>query len=140
MSTKLFTFKGGVHPPTNKHTQNVPIENAVDPKIVVIPMSQHIGAPCDPLVAVGDTVKVGQKIGESKAFMSVPVHSSVSGTVKKIEPHYVPGGAKVNCIVIESDGNFEVHESVQPKGNVEDLTKEQILAIIKEAGMARSEE
>ncbi|WP_312811325.1 electron transport complex subunit RsxC [Sedimentibacter sp.] len=136
MSTKLFTFKGGVHPPTNKHTQNVPIENAVDPKIVVIPMSQHIGAPCDPLVAVGDTVKVGQKIGESKAFMSVPVHSSVSGTVKKIEPHYVPGGAKVNCIVIESDGNFEVHESVQPKGNVEDLTKEQILAIIKEAGMA----
>ncbi len=137
MSTKLFTFKGGVHPPTNKTlTQNVPIENAVDPKIVVIPLSQHIGAPCDPLVAVGDTVKVGQKIGESKAFVSVPVHSSVSGTVKKIEQHYVPGGSKVNCIVIESDGKFEVHESVQPKGKVEDLSKEEILAIIKEAGMA----
>jgi len=137
MSTKLFTFKGGVHPPTNKSlTQNVPIENAVDPKVVVIPLSQHIGAPCDPLVAVGDTVKVGQKIGESKAFMSVPVHSSVSGTVKKIEHHYVPGGAKVNCIVIESDGKFEVHESVQPKGKVENLTKEEILSIIKEAGMA----
>ncbi|HBV68839.1 MAG TPA: electron transport complex subunit RsxC, partial [Clostridiales bacterium] len=120
MSTKLFTFKGGVHPPTNKTlTQNVPIENAVDPKVVVIPLSQHIGAPCDPLVAVGDTVKVGQKIGESKAFMSVPVHSSVSGTVKKIENHFVPGGAKINCIVIESDGKFEVHESVQPKGKVE---------------------
>jgi electron transport complex protein RnfC len=137
MSTKLFTFKGGVHPPTNKTlTQNVPIENAVDPKIVVIPMSQHIGAPCDPLVAVGDTVKVGQKIGESKAFMSVPVHSSVSGTVKKIEQRTIPNGSKVTSVIIESDGNFEVHESVQPKGNVEDLTKEQILSIIKEGGMA----
>lgn len=137
MSTKLFTFKGGVHPPTNKTlTQNVPIEDAVDPKVVVIPMSQHIGAPCDPLVKVGDSVKVGQKIGESKAFMSVPVHSSVSGTVKKIEQHYVPNGSKVSCVVIESDGNFEIHESVQPKGNIENLTKEDILAIIKEAGMA----
>lgn len=137
MSTKLFTFKGGVHPPTNKTiTQNVPIENAVDPGTVVIPLSQHIGAPCDPLVAVGDKVKVGQKIGESKAFVSVPVHSSVSGTVKKIEQHYVPGGSKVNCIVIESDGKYDVHESVQPKGEVEKLTKEEILSIIKEAGMA----
>lgn len=137
MSTKLFTFKGGVHPPTNKTiTQNVPIENAVDPGTVVIPLSQHIGAPCDPLVAVGNKVKVGQKIGESKAFVSVPVHSSVSGTVKKIEQHYVPGGSKVNCIVIESDGKYDVHESVQPKGEVEKLTKEEILSIIKEAGMA----
>lgn len=137
MSTKLFTFKGGVHPPTNKTlTHNVPIEEAVDPKVVVIPMSQHIGAPNDPIVAVGEAVKVGQKIGESKAFMSVPVHSSVSGTVKKIEQHYVPGGSKVNCVVIESDGKFEVHDSVKPKGKIEDLSKEEILAIIKEGGMA----
>ncbi|MFA9422164.1 MAG: electron transport complex subunit RsxC [Sedimentibacter sp.] len=137
MSTKLFTFKGGIHPPQNKTlTQNVPIEDAVDPKIVVIPLSQHIGAPCDPLVAVGDTVKVGQKIGESKAFVSTPVHASVSGTVKKIEPRQVPGGCKVNSIIIESDGKNEIHESVQPKGNIEDLTKEEILSIIKESGMA----
>lgn len=137
MSTKLFTFKGGVHPPTSKTlTQNVPIEDAVEPKTVIIPLSQHIGAPCDPLVSVGDTVKVGQKIGESKAFMSVPVHSSVSGTVKKIEKHYVPNGSKVNCVVIESDGKLEVHESVRSKGTVEELTKEEVLAIIKEGGMA----
>ena len=117
MSTKLFTFKGGVHPPHSKSlTQNVPIEDAVAPEIVVIPLSQHIGAPCDPLVAVGDTVKVGQKIGESKAFVSVPVHASVSGTVKKIEQRQVPGGAKVNSVIIESDGKFEVHESVQQIG------------------------
>ena len=137
MSTKLFTFKGGVHPPQSKSlTQNVPIEDAKAPDIVVIPLSQHIGAPCDPLVAVGDTVKVGQKIGESKAFVSVPVHSSVSGTVKKIEPRQVPGGAKVNSIIIESDGKLEVHESVQPKGTLDNLSKEDILSIIKEAGMA----
>lgn len=137
MSTKLFTFKGGVHPPHSKSlTQNVPIEEIPAPNLVVIPLSQHIGAPCDPLVAVGDTVKVGQKIGDSKAFVSVPVHSSVSGTVKKIEQRPVPGGAKVNCVIIESDGKYEVHESVQPKGDLEDLSKEDILSIIREAGMA----
>jgi len=137
MSTKLFTFRGGVHPPQGKSfTQIVPIEEAPDPDIVVIPLSQHIGAPCDPLVAVGDKVKVGQKIGESKAFVSVPVHASVSGTVKKIESHQVPGGAKVKSIIIESDGKYEVHESVKPKGELEDLSREDILSIIKEAGMA----
>ena len=137
MSTKLFTFKGGVHPPHSKAlTQNVPIEEAPAPELVVIPLSQHIGAPCDPLVAVGETVKVGQKIGDSKAFVSVPVHSSVSGTVKKIEQRPVPGGTKVNCIIIENDGKYDVHESVQPKGDLENLSREDILSIIREAGMA----
>lgn len=136
MSAKVFTFKGGIHPPHHKEkTESLPIENALDPKIVVIPLSQHIGAPCDPLVAVGDYVKVGQKIGESKAFVSAPVHSSVSGTVKKIGLHQTPGGSKVNCITIESDGLFNVHESVQPKGDIDKLTREEILSIIKEAGI-----
>lgn len=136
MSTKGFTFKGGIHPPHNKRqTEKMPIENAIEPKYVVIPLSQHIGAPCDPLVVAGDKVKVGQKIGESKAFMSAPIHSSVSGTVKRIELHQTTGGAKVNCITIESDGLFEVHESVKTNGNIEDLSKEEILAIIKEAGI-----
>jgi electron transport complex protein RnfC len=114
----------------------VPIEEAPAPELVVIPLSQHIGAPCDPLVAVGETVKVGQKIGDSKAFVSVPVHSSVSGTVKKIEQRPVPGGTKVNCIIIENDGKYDVHESVQPKGDLENLSREDILSIIREAGMA----
>jgi len=136
MSTKGFTFKGGIHAPHyKKQTEKMPIENAIEPKYVVIPLSQHIGAPCDSLVVAGDKVKVGQKIGESKAFMSAPIHSSVSGTVKRIELHQTTGGAKVNCITIESDGLFEVHESVKPKGNIEDLSKEEILAIIKEAGI-----
>lgn len=136
MSTKGFTFKGGIHPPhSKKQTEKMPIENAIEPKYVVIPLSQHIGAPCDPLVVAGDKVKVGQKIGESKAFVSAPVHSSVSGTVKRIELHQTTGGSKVSCIIIESDGLFEVHESVKPKGNIEDFTKEEVLAIIKEAGL-----
>jgi len=118
----LKTFKGGVHPGDYKSaTEGKPVVSAKAPAVAIIPLSQHIGAPCDPLVAVGDTVKVGQKIGESKAFVSVPVHASVSGTVKKIEPRQVPGGAKVNSIIIENDGNYEVHESVKPKGNLEDL-------------------
>ncbi|WP_326909353.1 electron transport complex subunit RsxC [Sedimentibacter sp. MB31-C6] len=136
MSAKVFTFRGGIHPPHHKtKTENVAIENALEPNIVVIPLSQHIGAPCDSLVTVGEKVKVGQKIGESKAFVSSPVHSSVSGTVKKIDVHQITTGAKVSCITIESDGLFEIHESVRPKGKLEDLSKEEVLAIIKEAGL-----
>ncbi|MDD2495300.1 MAG: electron transport complex subunit RsxC [Tissierellia bacterium] len=133
---KEFTFKGGIHAPHFKEqTEKMPIEDAIEPKYVVIPLSQHIGAPCEPLVAVGEHVKVGQKIGESKAFVSAPVHSSISGTVKRIELHQTPGGSKVKSIVIESDGLFEVHESVNPKGNIEDLSKDEILGIIKDAGL-----
>ena len=136
MSLKGYTFKGGVHTPHFKEqTEKMPIENAIEPKLVVIPLSQHIGAPCEPLVAAGEYVKVGQKIGESKAFVSAPVHSSVSGTVKRIELHQTPGGSKTKSIIIESDNLFEVHESVKPKGNIEDLTKEEILGIIKDAGL-----
>lgn len=135
MSTKMFTFRGGIHPPQNKTlSQSAPIED-FNPKTVVIPLLQHIGAPCDSLVKVGDSVKVGQKIGESKAFMSVPVHASVSGTVKKIETHQVPGGLKVNSITIESDGLYEIDSSVKPKASIESLTKEEIIAFIKESGI-----
>lgn len=136
MSTKGLTFKGGIHPPHfKKQTEHLPIENAKEPEVVYIPLQQHIGAPCESLVAAGDKVKVGQKIGEAKAFVSANVHSSVSGTVKKIELHQTPGGAKTNCVVIESDGLFEVDESIKPFKSIEELTKEEILSIIKEAGL-----
>lgn len=136
MSTKGFTFKGGIHPPHfKKQTEHLEIENAIEPKVVVIPLQQHIGAPCDALVTVGQAVKIGQKIGESKAFVSANVHSSVSGTVKGIEMRNSCGGMKVNCVIIESDGKFDVDESVKPKGSVDKLSKEEILSIIKEAGL-----
>jgi len=117
---KKLTFKGGTHPPhSKKATEKLALEKANAPKIVVIPMQQHIGAPCDPIVAVGDEVKVGQKIGEAKGFVSVPVHSSVSGKVTAIEPRLYSGGTKVTCVVIESDMQDTIHESVTSKGSLE---------------------
>ncbi|MGO1368027.1 MAG: electron transport complex subunit RsxC [Senegalia sp. (in: firmicutes)] len=135
MNLKSHTFKGGIHPPHHKKaTENLAIERARDPKMVFIPMHQHIGAPCEPIVKVGDMVKVGQKIGEAKAFVSAPIHSSISGKVKKIQKLETPTG-NATTIVIESDEKNEIHESVKAKGNIDDLTKEEIVGIIKEAGI-----
>ncbi|KAB3531452.1 electron transport complex subunit RsxC [Alkaliphilus serpentinus] len=132
----FLTFKGGIHPPEFKEpTAHLPIEKAVEPKVVVIPLQQHIGAPAEAIVAVGDTVAIGQKIGEAKGFVSSPVHSSVSGTVKAIEKRPSVSGEDVLSIVIEADGKNEVHPSVSPKGKLEDLKAAEILEIIKEAGI-----
>lgn len=131
----LFSFRGGIHPPHYKETTaRLQVEKAKEPNQVSIPLQQHIGAPCEALVKAGDQVKVGQKIGESKAFVSAPVHSSVSGKVKEIKRMKTPTG-EAQCIVIESDGSNDLHDSVVPKGNLEDLTPEEILNIIKEAGI-----
>ena len=93
---KLLTFKGGTHPNDHKETtQNIPIKELAPSKIMVYPMSQHIGAPCNPVVAVGDDVVMGQLLGESAAFVSAPVHSTVSGKVIAIEKRPHPNGTKV---------------------------------------------
>lgn len=132
----LLTFKGGVHPPHNKkYTEHIAVENAAEPKFVYIPLQQHIGAPCSPLVKVGDNVKVGQRIGEPQGFVSAPVHSSVSGVVKKLEEKPTAVGGKSVCVVIENDFKNEVHESITSKGDLEKLTPDEILNIIKEAGI-----
>ncbi len=132
---KFLSFRGGIHPPHYKEsTERLAVENAIEPSKVVIPLQQHIGAPCEPIVQVGDKVQVGQKIGEAKAFVSAPVHSSVSGEVKQIARLNTAGG-DVQCIVIESDGLNTVHESVGSKGSIENLTGKEILDIIKDAGI-----
>jgi electron transport complex protein RnfC len=131
----LLSFRGGIHPPHSKSmTEHLPVEKALEPETVVIPLQQHIGAPCKPIVEVGEKVKVGQKIGEAGGFVSAPVHSSVSGTVKKIEKRMIINGTGT-CVVIESDGLNEIHESVVPKGDVETLEPKEILDIINEAGI-----
>lgn len=136
MKLENLTFKGGVHIPEHKDlTKDKSIEVAIDPKIVYISLHQHVGSPCEAIVSVGDQVKVGQKIGESKAFLSVPIHSSVSGVVKGISKIYTPDGMKTDCVVIESDGLNELHESVQPIANLDKLSKEQIINFIKDAGI-----
>ncbi len=131
----ILTFKGGIHPPYAKAlTEHLAIEKAPDPQVVVIALQQHIGAPCEPLVKKGDSVEVGQRIGEPVSFISAPVHSSVSGIVKDVVSKEILGGTTV-CVVIESDGLGTVHQSVQPKGNLDSLTGTAILGIIRDAGI-----
>ena len=131
----LLTFKGGIHPDDGKRLAKDKAIVEVKPKgNLIYPLSQHIGAPASPIVAVGDHVKKGQKIAEAGGFVSAPIYASVSGTVKAIEPHFSPTGAKVNCIVVENDGMYEEAEygSVKP---LEEMTKEEILNAIGEAGI-----
>jgi electron transport complex protein RnfC len=86
MEIKHAAFKGGIHPPYNKQfTNQLAIETMPAPQEVVLPMSMHIGAPCKPVVEVGQEVKMGQLIGEAAGFVSANIHASVSGKVKAIE-------------------------------------------------------
>lgn len=131
----LLTFKGGVHPGDGKSLAKDKAIVEVKPKgNLVYPVSQHIGAPANPIVSVGDRVLKGQKIAEAGGFVSAPVYASVSGTVKAIELHFSPVGSKVNSIVVENDEEYEevAYPSVKP---VEDMTKEEILSAIGEAGI-----
>jgi len=99
-------------------------------------MSQHAGAPATPVVAAGDTVKVGQKVGESGGFVSCPVHASVSGTVTAVENRRHPvTGMDVMSVVIESDGKNTIDESVKPQGDLDSLSVDEILDIIREKGI-----
>ena len=132
---RLLTFKGGIHPPYKKEYSNQKaIEKSENPKVVYIPLQQHIGAPSKPIVQVGDLVKVGQKIGEQQGFVSCNVHSSVSGKVIGIKEYDVAGGIG-SCVVVENDFLEEKHESVKSRGSLDDLSKEEIVSIIKEAGI-----
>ena len=130
----ILTFKGGVHPYEGKELSKASaIKKLLPEGDVVIPLSQHIGAPAKACIAVGDRVLVGQKIGEAAGFISANVHSSVSGTVKKIEPHLVAGGNMVECVVIENDGEYE--EYLWKLKPYEEMTKEEKRDAIKEAGI-----
>lgn len=121
----------GIHLPHKKGTAQSATVKLPLPEVVKIPMSQHMGTPCEPTVKVGDTVTVGQKIGDSTAFMSTPVHSSVSGTVKAIEDYLLASGKVCKAVVIETDGNQTVSEDVKPP-QVDDLKS--FVAAIKESG------
>ena len=133
---RLAGYYGGVHPSERKEfTEHLPLKKFPDPEVVVIPLSMHAGAPAEPVVQVGDTVKVGQKIGEAAAFISSPVHSSVSGTVTAIETRRHATRGECLSVVIQSDGKNILHESVQPHKALEDLTPDEIVDIVREAGI-----
>ncbi len=131
----LKTFAGGVHPFEGKElSKDKPIVDLQPTGLMVYPLSQHIGAPAKPVVKVGDAVKKGQLIAEAGSFVSANIHSSVSGTVKKIEARRVAAGGIVNCIVIENDGLYDEveYETVE---DVSTLTNDEIRKKISDAGV-----
>lgn len=131
----LLTFRGGAHPYDGKAlSMDAPIEELKPGAELVFPLSQHIGAPAKPIVGVGERVLAGQKIAEKGGFISANIHSSVSGTVKKIEPRLVATGGMVNSIIIENDGQYEPAPKINERP-VEELSAEEIRGIIEEAGI-----
>ena len=129
-------YYGGVHPSENKElSEHKGLVRFPAPETVVIPMSMHLGAPANPVVSVGDQVKLGQVIGEAAGFISAPVHSSVSGTVIAVENR--PHASRGTClsVVIRNDFQDTLHESIQPNKALDELTGAEIIEIVKNAGI-----
>ncbi len=129
------SFFGGVHPDDMKRLS---CEKAVAPfpapALVTIPMSQHIGAPCKPLVKVGDVVTLGQKIGDNQG-LCVPVHASVSGKVKQVVLKAHTNGSLDMAVVIENDGLYTLCPDCQPRETIDGLSPEELIGILREAGI-----
>lgn len=131
------SFFGGIHPKENKfYTEDCPVQPFPEPDILVVPLSQHIGAPCQALVKKGDIVTMGQKIGDNQG-LCVPVHAPVSGTVKAVEPRPHTSGTMVMSVVIENDHLDTLCPDIQPRTaeQVAALTPEELMGIIREAGI-----
>jgi len=128
-------FAGGVHPREHKLTQTHAIEVMPSPKRVYIHFSQHTGKPARPLVQKDDVVKIGAKIGEDTGFISASIHASISGRVLSIgnSPHPVLGSSL--CCVIESTDGEEWEAGIKEKYDYENLPKEELIQIIKDAGI-----
>lgn len=122
-----------IHVSHYKHTAGCATEIMPTPDVVKISMSQHIGAPCKPLVAKGDYVKVGQKIGDTDAFVSAPIHSGVSGTVTAIEEQRNAAGGFETLVVIETDKKQELSEEVKVPEEPKDLAE--FVKAVRESGL-----
>lgn len=132
MSEKAKKALSGVCVPHFKNTENKEAVRLPIPDKVKIPMAMHIGAPCNAVVQKGDTVKVGQIIGNTEAFVSAPIHASVSGTVIGIEDILTSRGTKTKAVVIEADKEQELFEGIEPP-KVE--TREDFVKAIRESGL-----
>lgn len=129
---KPFHSHGGAHVPHRKNTAQMESAVMPPPAQVMIPMQQHLGAPCVPTVKVGDLVQVGQKIADSTAFVSAPIHASVSGKVSAVKQVMLSGGQYVDALVIDSDGEMTVSPEVKPP---EVNTKEDFIQAVRESGL-----
>lgn len=135
--TRIWSIPGGVHPEENKsQSLQLPLGEIPLPRELVYPLSQHIGAPANAVVTVGDKVLGGQKIAEAKGMISAPIHASTSGTVVAIEdrvlPH--PSGMSGPCIVIEADGEDHHVEYVGDENYLQ-LDRETLIERIRDAGI-----
>ena len=124
--------RGGVKVAHHKNTAELEVVRIPTPSKVVIPMQQHIGAPCEPVVKVGDEVAVGQLIGDSDKFVSAPIHASVSGTVTAIGDIKMPNGSISKAVTIESDGEMRLWEGIKPP-KVE--TREDLIKAVRDSGL-----
>ncbi len=132
----LKSFKGGVHP--NYHKELTCSKSFVEVKasdVVIIPLKMHIGAEAKPLVKKGDQVLVGQKIADTDAYIGAAVHSSVSGTVQKIDSTLLPSGLRGPAIFINNDGNYQLDPSIKPHKPLEELTPREIVDIVRDSGI-----
>ncbi|MCK4622598.1 MAG: electron transport complex subunit RsxC [Desulfuromonadales bacterium] len=132
---KLKSFSGGLHPPDSKeYSAHKPIERCPLPEELIIPAAQHIGAPADICVAVGDQVKKGQVVANAKGFVSVPIHASTSGEVIAVEPRLHPMGRELPAVVIKPDGLDQWHESLL-QNDPEQLDVDSLKNLIRDAGI-----
>lgn len=130
------TFRGGVHPYEGKElSKDAAIKQVSLPGEYVFPMAQHIGAPATPIVEKGDKVLVGQKIGEASGFISANICSSVSGTVKAVEPRMLLNGSKTTCVVVENDEEYNTIPGLGEDRDYTKLSNDEIREIVKEAGV-----
>lgn len=128
-------FFGGVHPEGRKElSASAPLTAMALPAQVAVPLRQHIGAPCKPLVAVGETVCMGQKIGDGEG-LCVPVHAPVSGVVEAIEDRPHPGGGTCPAIIIKNDFLDTPHHTLKPHANPEQLAPAELVSILRESGL-----
>ena len=128
-----FRTHGGAAVPPHKNTWELPTATMPPPERVILPMQQHLGAPCVPTVKKGDTVFVGTVVGDSDAYVSAPVHASVSGTVEELTTVMLTGGQMTQAVVIRSDGKMEKDPAIYPPAAI--TTKEELAAAARSAGL-----
>lgn len=123
--TAVGKSRGGISVPHNKNTAEKPVKRMEFPKTVVLPMQQHIGAPCEPTVKVGDIVDVGQVVGDTDKFVSAPIHATISGKVVAVGDIYLANGMISKAVTIESDGEMRLSPDIKPPvvNSREDLIK-----------------
>jgi electron transport complex protein RnfC len=132
----VLTFKGGLHVHDGKElTKDCAVKPAPVPELLVVPLSQHIGAPCEAIVKKKDEVLMGQPVGEAKGFVSAPVHSPVSGKVKDVKAAAHHSGGKVLSVIIQNDGEDRLYEGVDVPVDPASLTREEMIERVKSAGI-----